>query len=163
MLGTPARLGRHREIGRRLGNGIAAGLHFGRAFMRAAVRHRAITFHVTVDGVRHRLRTPALTVTVNALDDTSGRLFGRTRLDGGMLYLYAVRHRSIFALLRLAFRAARGHIAEDPAVTILHGEHVTISGPSRSLRVLIDGEEHLLRSPARVTLMNKALSVMAAG
>ncbi len=162
MLGSPARLGHHREMGRRRGNGLAAWLHFGRAFLRATLRHRAITFHVTVDGTRHRLRTHALTLAVNALDDTSGRLFGRSHLDAGALWLYAVRPRSLFALFRLAFRAASGNIAEDPAVTILHGERVTIAGPTASLRVLIDGEEHLLPSPATVTLNKKALGVMAA-
>jgi diacylglycerol kinase family enzyme len=162
MLGSPARLGHHREIGRRRGNGLAAWLHFGRAFLRATLRHRAITFHVTVDGTRHRLRTPALTIAVNALDDTSGRLFGRSRLDGGLLWLYAVRPRSAFALLRLGLRAASGRIAEDPTATILRGEHITIAGPTASLRVLIDGEEHLLPSPATMTLKKKALTVMAA-
>jgi len=162
MLGSPARLGHHREMGRRRGNGIAAWLHFGRAFLRATVRHRALTFRVIVDGAHHRVRTPALTITVNALDDTSGRLFGRSHLDAGVLCLYAVRHRSLFAFLRLALRAASGRIADDPAVTILKGEHITIAGPTASLRVLIDGEEHLLPSPANIALIKKALNVMAA-
>lgn len=161
MFGSPARLGHHRELGRKRGNGPAAWLHLARAAIRAARRHRALTFDVTVDGVAHRLRTPSLNVTVNPLDDRTGRLFARTRLEGGQLCLYAVQPRTLAGFLRVALNAARGRIAHDPAVVTLQGEQIEIAGRTASLRVLIDGEESLLANPVRIRIMNRALTVIA--
>jgi diacylglycerol kinase family enzyme len=161
MLGSPARLGHHREDGRRRGNGVAGWWHFARAVGRARSRHRAVPFTVRVDGVGYRLRTASLTLTVNALDAGSGNMFGRSRLDGGMLFVYAVRHRSITELVRVVFHMLRGQIADDPAVTVLHGSAVELDSPGAALRVLIDGEEHLLKTPVRARVLEDRLAVMA--
>jgi diacylglycerol kinase family enzyme len=162
MFGSPARLGHYRELGRERGNGLTGWLRLGRAFLRAARRHRAHHYDVTVDGVHNFLRTAALTVTVNALDDHATRMFGRICLDGGELYVYALRHRSVFALLRLAFNVLRGRVAEDASITVLRGKDLQVSRRTGSLRVLVDGEERLLKSPVHVTLKPRALRVMAA-
>jgi len=162
MFGSPARLGHHRELGRERGNGLNGWLRFGVAFLRAARRHQAHHYDVVVDGVRHRVHTAALTVTVNALDDHATRLFGRTCLDGGELFVYALRHRSVFALLHLAFNVLRGRVAEDASISVLRGKDLIISRRTGSLRVLVDGEERLLRSPVHITLMPRALRVVAA-
>jgi diacylglycerol kinase family enzyme len=161
MLGTPARLGHHREEGRRRGNGPAGWLHFARAALRAVRRHRALRLEVSVDGVAHRLHTPALTITVNALDDSTGRLFGRSCLDGGELVIYAVRRVSVGALLRLAVNTLRGRFDYDKSVTILRGQSISIAGAAAALRVLIDGEEQLLASPVEAKLLPRALRVVA--
>jgi len=163
MFGSPARLGHHRELSRERGNGLTGWLRFGLAILRAARRHRAHHYDVIVDGQRHRLRTAALTVTVNALDDHATRLFGRTCLDGGQLYVYALRHRSVLALLRLAFNVLRGRVTGDASITVLQGKDLQISRRAGALRVLVDGEERLLQSPVHITLRPGALKVLAAG
>jgi diacylglycerol kinase family enzyme len=109
------------------------------------------------------MRTAALTVTVNALDNHATRLFGRTCLDGGELYVYALRHRSVFALLRLAINVLRGRVAEDASITVLRGKELQISRRAGSLRVLVDGEERLLQSPVHITLRPRGLKVLVAG
>jgi diacylglycerol kinase family enzyme len=162
MFGSPARLGHHRELGREHGNGVTGWLRLALAFLRAARRHRAHHYEINVDGVHHMLRTAALTVTVNALADHATRLFGRMCLDGGELCVYALRPRSVFALARLAANVLRGHVTEDAAITVLRGQELQISRRSGSLRVLVDGEERLLQSPVYITLMPRALKVMAA-
>jgi diacylglycerol kinase family enzyme len=161
MLGSPARLGHHRELGRKRGNGPAAWLHLARAAIRAARRHRAQTFSVTVDGVSHRLRTPSLNVTVNPLDDSTGRLFARTDLARGELCLYAVQPRSLAGFLRMAWNTARGRFADDPAVVCLKGEQIDIAGRTASIRLMVDGEEHLMANPVRIRIMKRALTVIA--
>jgi diacylglycerol kinase family enzyme len=162
MLGSPARIGHHREDGRRRGNGFFGWLHVGRALLRALRRHRALRMTVTVDGRPYKLRTPSLTITVNALDEATGRAFGRARLDGGSLFLYAVQHHSLGGLLRILFNAARGRLGSDPNVRVLHGRDVTIAGTGAALRVLIDGEEHLLPTPLRARIRPGALSIIGA-
>ena len=161
MLGSPARLGHHREVGRRRGNGFAGWLHLACAFLRAARRHRAVTYRVTIDGVRHRLRAPSLTIALNALDEPGGRMFGRARLDGGELHAYAVRHRSAFGWIRLAFSILRGNFRNDPAVTVLQGTAMSIDAPGGSLRALLDGEERVLLTPINLRIAPRALTVMA--
>jgi diacylglycerol kinase family enzyme len=161
MLGSPARLGRHREDGRRRGNGLAGWWHFARALARARSRHKPLPFTLKLDGVVHRLRTSSLTVTVNALDGEAGTVFGRSRLDGGELFVYVVRHRSMVELARVLFHALAGRFGSDPAVTVLHGRQIELDSPDAALRVLVDGEEHLLKVPLRARILGDRLRVMA--
>lgn len=161
MLGSPARLGHHREDGRRRGNGMAGWWHFARAVDRARRRHRALPFTVRVDGVGYRLRTASLTLTVNALNAGAGNMFGRARLDGRELFVYAVRHRSAMELVRVMLHMLRGEIAADPAVTVLHGREIELDSPDAALRVLVDGEEHLLKTPVHARVLDGCLKVMA--
>jgi diacylglycerol kinase family enzyme len=161
MFGSPARLGHHRELGRKRGNGPAAWLHLARAAVRAARRHRALSYQVTVDGVARHIRTPSLNITVNPLDDSAGRPFARTRLEDGQLCLYAVQPRGLRGFLRLALNAARGHFSDDPAVITLQGEQFEIAGRTASIRVLVDGEENLVENPVRIRIIKRALVVIA--
>jgi hypothetical protein len=45
---------------------------------------------------------------------------------------------------------------------VLHGRDVTIAGTGAALRVLIDGEEHLLPTPLRARIRPGALSIIGA-
>jgi diacylglycerol kinase family enzyme len=57
----------------------------------------------------------------------------------------------------------RGRIATDRSITLLQGKTVQIDTKSAALRVLLDGEEHLLRTPLRGAIMPGALCVIAPG
>jgi diacylglycerol kinase family enzyme len=161
MFGAPARMGHHREEGRHRGNKVAGWLYFARASLRSLMHDRPLRLSITVGGATHIVRTSSLTMTVNALNDATGAIFDRARLDGGMLCIYVVQHRSVLDLVRLAFNVLRGRIASDPSVTLLQGKTVRIETKSEALRVLIDGEEHLVRTPLRATIMPGALRVIA--
>lgn len=156
MLGVPAHLARHREQGRAAGGGIGGWLRFAFAAWRAVRDRRRLHVVAEIDGRRVRLRTPALTVTVNALDDRSGRTFGRTRLDGGELVIYVVRG----GLLPAALRLLRGGVSHNPRVAVLRGRRIVLHSRRRALRVLLDGEERLLASPLRFTIKPAALQVI---
>jgi diacylglycerol kinase family enzyme len=160
MFGTPARLGHFREAGRRRGNGLLGWLHFVRAALHSLRRHHPLRLTVTVDGTQHLLRTPSLTVTVNALDDHSGRMFGRTRLDGGELVAYALRPSLGRDLPHILVNILRGRFARDPAVRILRGRAFGIATNSDGLRVLVDGEEHVMPTPVRLHIRPQALTVI---
>jgi diacylglycerol kinase family enzyme len=160
MFGTPARLGHFREEGRRRGNGLLGWLHFARAALRSLRRHHPLRLTVTVDGTPHHLRTPSLTVTVNALDDQSGRMFGRTRLDGGELVAYVLRPSLGRDLPHILVNVLRGRFVRDPAVRILRGRQFDIAGSSDGLRVLVDGEEHVMATPVRLRICPAALTVI---
>lgn len=159
MLGTPARLARHREQGREHGNGPLAWWRFARAALRAARREHRLRLEAEIDGRRLRLRTVALTIVVNALDDTSGRTFGRRTLDGGRFAIYVVRG----GLLGMVPTLLRGRVAKSRRVAVLRGREITLHARAGALRVLLDGEEHLIAPPLRFTLRPRALKVIAPG
>ncbi len=159
MLGLPARIGHHREIARHRRSALAW-LGVARAAWRAARRARHWRGTLTVDGQTIRLRTRALTIVVNPLDDASGRAFGRTVLDGGTLCVYVERVRAPWDIARLALRIALGS-TRDPALPRLQGKSVTVDSGDKALRILIDGEEHLLPPPLHFSVWQGALRVLA--
>ncbi len=159
MIGAPARIGRHREQARRHGwfwqwPRIARGA----LFVLLRPRHRRMVLFV--DGKPHALRTQSLTITLGALNDTSGHLFGRSKLDTGVLCAYAVRRRSVVDLLRVGWRLARGH-ARDPALTVFTGTHFELRAAASVLHVMVDGEVQVMPTPVTFTVRPGALTVLA--
>jgi diacylglycerol kinase family enzyme len=160
MLGTPARIGHHRERARRHGAGLGPWLRLARAAWRVLRRDRPRRMVLRVDGRATAVRTSSLTITVGALDDAAGRSFGRTVLDGGRLCAYVLQQRTAWGLLRLAWRLATGRV-RDPALRRLDGQEIEVTAAAGALRVLIDGEEHLMPSPLSFSLRRRALAVIA--
>ena len=161
MIGTPARLSRHREAGRERGNGPLAWAGFGLAAMRALVRNRSMRLVLRIDGVERTVRTPSLTITVNRLDDATGRNFGRSCLDGGRLAIYLVPRDSAFAQLRLLLRTAWRGSLNAPAIEVIDADTVEIDNRHAAIHVLVDGERRLLAPPLRYSVAPRALKVMA--
>ena len=163
MIGTPARLSRHREAGRDRGNGVRAWASFAWAASRALFRNRSMRLVVRHDGIERRVRTPSLTITVNHLDDETGRSFGRSCLDGGRLAIYIVRRDSAFAQLRLLLRTAWRGSLRAPQIEVIDTDAVEIGNRHAAIHVLVDGERRLLKPPLRYTVRPGALKVVAPG
>lgn len=159
MLGAPVRLGRHREQARLHGPWMQW-LKTGRAAWRVLARPRPERLWLTVDGVTRKLRTTSLTITVNPVEDIEGRLFARGQLDGGLLCAYAVHRPTALDLLRVFVRLALGR-PRDPALLVLQGTAMRVAGAGASLRVLVDGEERLFKSPVDFSIRPGALLVFA--
>jgi len=160
MLGSPVRLGRHREQARRHGR-VRQWLQFARAAVLVLRRPHSLRLTMVVDGHghSHQLRTRSLTITLGALTDQTGRMFGRARLDEGVLCAYAVLRHGIFDLLRVFWRLAHGR-NRDPALSVFTGQDITIDAASGRLHVMIDGEVELLATPVRFTVRPRALKVL---
>ena len=161
MLGTPAKLSRVREEGRAKGNGVFAWAGFAWAAGQALLRNRSSRFVITIDGVRRRVRTPSLTITVNRLDDETGRLFGRAVLDGGTLAVYLVKRNTAWGQARLLLRTAWQGSLRAPEIEVILAERVEIDSAKRKLHVLVDGELRMLRPPLRYANRPRALNVIA--
>ncbi len=160
MLGTPVRLGRQREAGRRGGGGWRSWLNLARAGVRAWRRNRALRLTLICNGRRLKVRSPSVTITVNALDDATGRRFGRSCLDGGELCVYIVRHTTPWRLLRVLAHALTAGTLRDPGITMLRTQALTIESRTRALHVLVDGEMRLLEPPLRYAVRPGALRVI---
>ncbi len=160
MLGTPVRLGRHREAGRHAGGGWRTWLNLVRAGLRAWHRRRALRLTLVCNGRRIRVRSPAVTITVNPLDDASGRRFGRSCLDGGELCIYIVRHTTRWRLLRVLAHAITAGTLRDRGIDVLRTTELVIESRQRALHVLVDGEMRLLEPPLHYRIRPRALRVI---
>ncbi len=161
MLGTPARLSRHREAGRHRGNGVLSWAMFGWAALRALVQNRSMKLILRCNGQELRRRTPSLTVTVNKLDDAAGRRFGRSLLDGGTLSVYLVRRGSVFAQAWLLLRTAISGNLHAPEIEVIETTELVVDCAGSALHVLVDGELRLMPPPVRYRIRSRALRVMA--
>ena len=161
MLGTPARLTRHREASRKSGGGVLAWAGFGRAAIRALWANRSVRLVLRCNGRVLERRTPSLTITVNKLDDDAGRMFGRTCLDEGKLVLYVVRRASVLGQVWLLLRTVVSGTLHARAIEVIETEAVEITSRRRGLHVLVDGEMRLLVPPLRYTVRAGALRVVA--
>jgi diacylglycerol kinase family enzyme len=106
------------------------------------------------------LTTPFVFVGNNRYDMRLFSLGTRTRLDGGELSLYLSRNGGRTGLLRLAFRALLGRLAQDRDFHSIMVPEVEIRTRHRSLRVSLDGEVVRMASPMRYRLRPRSLRVL---
>ena len=163
MLGTPARLSRHREAGRRSGGGLLAWLGFGRAAARALVANHSIRVTLRCNGqVLHR-HTPSLTITLNRLDDESG-----APVRPIPAWMAARWSSTSSAACRSGGRPGCC-CARPPArrctrreIEVIETTELEIQSPKTALHVLVDGEIRLLAPTLRYTVRPRALRVIGA-
>ncbi len=164
MLGLPARLARYREAGRGTNSVVRLWLRFARAALRAFARSGAPRWSVRADGWRLRARAASLVVTPNRLDDETGRAFGRSLLDDGMLGFYAIRQINLIEIAHLAVKFLVRGLRGNPALTERTAQRVTIFHLSRrirrAIRVMNDGEVFLMKPPLRYRILPRAVRVI---
>lgn len=164
MLGMPTRLGRHREAGRKAG-WLRGWARYAVAALRHFDRHARLRVVLGIGGRSVRLRAPSITISVNPLSDASARAFGRARLDGGELAVYVVESLRLGDAVRLALRVLTGgRWKQDDAVHEARvARSLTVAVPGvrgdGAVRVMNDGEMHLLRPPLRYRVRPRALRV----
>jgi diacylglycerol kinase family enzyme len=159
VLGMPARMAKHREARR----GRMAALDYlrmGLGLLRHMGRYPRLTVTGLLDGRAERLRVRTLAVVNNDYDEAPGRVLSRSRVDGGELTLYVLRSLSATRVLRLGLGFALGSWRHLPGFERRVVTELTIAAPRRSLRVMNDGEVHLLASPLRYRIRPSALSVI---
>lgn len=156
MLGLPARLGRTREESR--GSVWRTWARMARALRRHLLRTRRLRATLTADGSVIPARAAALTVTVNPIDHTSGRSFGRTQLSGGQFGIYILDSFGLRELWALAMRVTFGR--RDNAVREYEAKEIDITGRNSATWVMNDGELNLLTPPLRYRLHPRALRVV---
>jgi diacylglycerol kinase family enzyme len=161
MLGTPARLGKHREMGRRRGNGFWGWAGFALAALRALYHNRSMRVVLTTDDGRIlERRTPSITITVNRLNDNTARLFARTNLSGGELAVYLLKRQSAARQIWLLLRTLASGRLRDPDIEVFTCRGLDVTAMSSALHVLVDGELRLLRPPLRYAIAPGALRVI---
>jgi diacylglycerol kinase family enzyme len=166
MLGLPARLARYRESARGRGFVPALWFNFGRAALRTLARYDTPRLVMRIDGKLVLLRAATVTITVNTLADAVGNVYGRTRLDGGTLGIYVMRHHTVGGVLRLLIRSLLGRRRDDPALSETAASEIELIQmgrlSKRAIRLINDGESMLLEPPLLYRIRPRALRVVAA-
>ena len=160
MLGLPTRLARYREQRRGRMSTLVRAWRMAAATLRALWRERYELVSVSAGAAATTLRNVALTIAVNAYDTGTGRLFGRSTLDGGALALYGIRRLRLRDALRLAGRLALQSWQQDRQILQQSGPEIVVRTGRRAIRVMNDGEVMLLTPPLRYGVRPRALRVL---
>ena len=161
MLGLPVNIGRDRERQRVAGSAWRRWAGFASAALRTARRYVAHRLTLEFVGQVVATRSPSITVVVNRLDDSSGRLFARARLDGGEFGIYLARRPRWREVVPLAIDLLRGNWRAGGAIDERCAPELTIRRRRHKIRVMNDGEEITLQSPLQYRIRRAALSVIA--
>ena len=157
MLGMPTQLGRTREKTR--GSSVRLWSRMATATLRLLRRAHRLRVRVRLDGAPLDVRATSLTVTVNPIDETCGRTFGRPVLDGSRLGVYLIQRFGFRDALRLVLRMALGRWRGDSSVVEHHAGAVDIEA-RQAVHAMNDGELTLLQPPLRYRLRPGALRVL---
>jgi diacylglycerol kinase family enzyme len=150
---------RHREKQQhRLGRGKWPAAAW--ATIAALRRYPFLKVKLAVDGAQHERITPFVFIGNNEYSMQGLAIGERECLDGGKLSLYVAQRPGRLGLLRFAFRALCGRLAQDRDFDVMLSEKFDIATRHRHLRVATDGEVTLMTTPLRYRIMPAALTVI---
>lgn len=130
------------------------------AALRALLRYRVLGIRVQVNGETVLRRTPAVLVGNNEYT-TEGTLEPkRVSLDDGKLSLYLPHRGGRLKLIWFSLRALIGNSRRVSSFEVLLSEQFTIESRHKGLRVSIDGEVMVMRTPLQYRCRAKALRVL---
>ncbi|MEC5163819.1 MULTISPECIES: diacylglycerol/lipid kinase family protein [unclassified Janthinobacterium] len=143
---------------RRLGRG--KWLAFAWAALAALRRYPFLSVRLSVNGQRHARSTPFVFIGNNEYVMQGFNIGERARLDAGQLSLYVAQRPGRLGLVRLAFHALSGRLAEQKDVDVLLATEMDIETRHKRLRVATDGEVTVMATPLRYRIRRGALRVL---
>ena len=115
---------------------------------------------VAVDGRQHARRTPFVFIGNNEYTMHGLAIGERERLDGGTLSLYVAQRPGRLGLVRFAWRALWGRLAQERDFDVMLSDKFDIKTRHRRLRVATDGEVTVMATPLRYRIRPAALAVI---
>ncbi len=143
---------------RRLGRG--KWLAFCWAALAALRRFPFLGVRLDIDGAVHRRSTPFVFIGNNAYQMQGLNIGERERLDGGQLSLYVAQRPTRLGLVRLAWHALMGSLAQQRDFDIVTAREMTIETRKTRLRVATDGEVTVMQPPLAYRIRPGALTVI---
>jgi diacylglycerol kinase family enzyme len=131
------------------------------ATIAALRRYPFLSVRLKLEDAEHARRTPFVFVGNNEYTMEGFSIGERLRLDGGTLSLYVAQRPGRLGLVRLAFRALLGKLAQQRDFDVLLAPAVEIETHHKRLRVAIDGEVTVMLTPLRYRIRPGALTVIA--
>ena len=112
------------------------------------------------DGQEHARRTPFVFIGNNEYTMQGFSIGERSRLDGGRLSLYVAQRPGRLGLLRLAWSALCGRLAQERDFDVLGTESMQVDTRHKHLPVATDGEVTVMATPLRYRIRPRALNVI---
>jgi diacylglycerol kinase family enzyme len=159
MLGLPARLAERRERNRQH-MGLMGWWRHAVASVKGLYRYPPLRVGLDLGHGAVVFRSKAIVVANNPYDEGFGQMLTRSRLDRGVLAIYATRELSAWPLIRLSASMALGDWTHDPDLETHLVERLTVTSRARLVRVMNDGETALIRPPLHYRIRPKALKVL---
>lgn len=144
---------------RRLGRG--KWLAFCWATLAALRRYPFLNVRLQLGENSHPRRTPFVFIGNNAYTMQGFNIGERARIDGGQLSLYVAQRTTRLGLLRLAFHALLGRLAQARDFDAVLARELLVETRHRRLRVATDGEVTVMATPLRYRIRPGALAVLA--
>lgn len=133
-----------------------------RTALRSAASFPPLQLVVTKDGKRTVHRSRIALLANNDYEDLFGLIPRRKSLDGGYFTLYISTHRTRLGMIKSFLAWTIGRWKQDRELTVLKATDIEIQVPRRRrLPVMRDGEIEKTGMPLRITLLPKALRVLA--
>ena len=130
------------------------------ASLRALSRYRLLRLHIRVNGEQLLRRTPAVFVGNNEYRLDIGVEPKRLTLRDGQLCLYIPHVQGRWELFLFSLRALFGSRHDDPSLDMFLTDRFTIDSRHRHLRVSIDGEALVMKTPLEYSIAPRALRVL---
>jgi YegS/Rv2252/BmrU family lipid kinase len=130
------------------------------ATITALRRFPFLSVQLTVDGRRHARRTPFVFIGNNEYSMEGLSIGARASLSGGQLSLYVAQRPGRLGLLRFAWRALCGRLAQERDFDVMLSDQFDIETRHRHLRVATDGEVTIMTTPLRYRIRPGALTVL---
>jgi diacylglycerol kinase family enzyme len=130
------------------------------ATIAALRRYPFLSVRLAIAGQRHARRTPFVFIGNNEYSMSGLAIGARARLDRGVLSLYVAQRPGRLGLLRFAFRALRGKLAQERDFDVLLSDRIDIDTGHRHLRVATDGEVTVMATPLHYRILPGALAVI---
>jgi diacylglycerol kinase family enzyme len=131
------------------------------ATIAALRRYPFLSLRLRVNGKEHARRTPFVFIGNNEYSMQGFSIGARERLDGGELSLYVAQRPGRLGLVRFAWRALWGRLAQERDFDVLKAETMEIDTHHKRLRVATDGEVTIMTTPLRYRIRRAALTVIA--
>jgi diacylglycerol kinase family enzyme len=143
---------------RRLGRG--KWLAFGWAALTALRRYPFLSLRLHINGGEHARYTPFVFIGNNEYLMQGLNIGERERLDRGTLSLYVAQRPGRLGLVRLAFHALLGKLAQLEDFDVVLVPELEIETRHKRLRVSTDGEVTIMAPPLRYRIRKAALTVL---
>jgi diacylglycerol kinase family enzyme len=130
------------------------------ATIAALRRFPFLNVRVGIDGVQHARRTPFVFIGNNEYIMRGLAIGARARLDRGVLSLYVAQRPGRLGLLRFAWRALFGRLAQERDFDVMLSDKISIETHHRRLRVATDGEVSIMATPLHYRIVPGALTVI---
>jgi len=124
-------------------------------------RNPVLTLWLTVDGREMKRRTPYILIANNEHKMEGYQLGHREQLDAGVLWVYVMKPRSRWGLVKLLASLLFGRFRRHEEFEVFPAASMRVESKRTTMGVALDGDVTRMRTPLEYRSLSKALRVIA--